>query len=247
MTTNPTQPDPAKKKDEVRRMFNDISGRYDFLNHFLSFRTDYRWRKKLVGMLSPSEHRRILDVATGTADLAIAIASLGPEKITGIDIAENMLRVGRIKVAGKGLSGIIGLLAADSEALPFSDDSFDAVTVAFGVRNFGRLQVGLEEMRRVLRPGGIALILEFSQPTSVLFRKLYGFYSRWIIPAAGRIISGNCHAYSYLPESVSAFPSGEDFLAIMKAAGFRNTGRIPLTFGIATIYSGYKQTGQGIS
>jgi demethylmenaquinone methyltransferase / 2-methoxy-6-polyprenyl-1,4-benzoquinol methylase len=229
-----------KNSASVRNMFNEIAGKYDFLNHFLSFGIDRRWRKKLVKILAKRNPKRILDVATGTGDLAIAISKLNPDKITGIDIALNMLKVAEEKIAGLGLSGMISFAEGDSEHIPFSDSSFDAVTVAFGVRNYENLDRGLQEMRRVLVPGGSMLILEFSQPGSALMRGLYRFYSRTVIPVAGRLISKHSRAYTYLPESVAAFPSGEAFLAIMTRAGMKNTSAYPLTAGIATIYYGEK-------
>ena len=195
----------ASKKETVREMFDDISPKYDFLNHFLSFGIDYGWRKRLVKMLAERKPVSVLDVATGTGDLAIAIASLNPQKISGIDISEKMLEVARVKLAEKGLDKLITLRRADAEKIPFSDNSYDAITVAFGVRNYENLEKGLQEMKRVLRPGGVMLILEFSHPSSFPMKQLYGLYSRFVIPLMGRVISGNSKAYSYLPESVAAF------------------------------------------
>ena len=227
-------------KEVVREMFDDISPKYDFLNHFLSFGIDRLWRRKLVRILASKKPSFILDVATGTADLAIAMAALKPQKITGIDISEKMLEVGREKVSAKGLVHMITLQAGDSEKIPFSDNSFDAITVAFGVRNYENLETGLQEMRRVLRPGGIMLILEFSHPHSFPMKQLYGFYSRFIIPFAGKLISGHSGAYRYLPESVAAFPSGKHFLDIMERTGLKKPEQIPLSMGIASIYSAEK-------
>ena len=224
------------KKETVREMFDDISPRYDFLNHFLSFGIDRGWRRRLVGMLASRKPTTVLDVATGTGDLAIAISTLNPMKIVGIDISEKMLEVGRFKVAAKGLDKLITLRRADAEKIPFSDSSFDAITVAFGVRNFENLELGLQEMKRVLRPGGIMLILEFSHPTSFPMKQLYGIYSRLIIPLMGRAISGNAKAYSYLPESVAAFPSGGNFLEILGKTGLKNAEQVSLSMGIASIY-----------
>ena len=177
------------KKEVVREMFDDISPKYDFLNHFLSFGIDQTWRRKLVAMLADHKPATVLDVATGTADLAIAIAALKPRKISGIDISEKMIEIGRGKIAGKGLENLITLRQADAEKIPFSDHSFDAITVAFGVRNYENLELGLQEMRRVLRPGGVMLILEFSHPATFPMKQLYAFYSRYIIPLTGRLIS----------------------------------------------------------
>jgi len=217
-------------------MFDDISPKYDFLNHFLSFGIDYLWRKKLVKVLESYHPDTVLDVATGTGDLAIAIASVDPQKIVGIDISEKMLEVGRQKLCSKGMDQLITLRHADAEKIPFSDNTFEAITVAFGVRNFENLELGLKEMRRVLRPEGVMLILEFSHPHAFPMKQFYGIYSRYIIPLMGRLISGNSKAYTYLPESVAAFPSGENFLAILESQGMKKAKLIKLSMGIATIY-----------
>lgn len=221
-------------------MFDEISGRYDFLNHFLSFGIDHWWRRKFVRILAKQRPGLILDVATGTGDLAIAMAALGPEKITGIDISDQMLAIGVTKVRKRRLTEMISFESGDAEAIPFADESFDAVTVAFGVRNFENLEKGLSEMKRILKPGGTMQILEFSHPGSTPFRQIYGLYSRFIIPFFGKIVSKNDQAYSYLPESVAAFPSGQDFIQIMEKTGMKNNSYLPLTFGISTIYSGEK-------
>jgi len=221
-------------------MFDDISPKYDFLNHFLSFGIDHLWRKRLVALLKGPRPARILDVACGTGDLAIALTSLGTEKIIGIDISEKMLEIGRKKAAAKGLQDMISFHLADAEEIPFPDHSFNAVTVAFGVRNFGDLQQGLKEMGRVLAPGGNLMILEFSHPEFFPVRQLYAAYSRFVIPVAGRIISGNTAAYAYLPESVAAFPSGERFTGLLRETGFRNISRVRLSAGIASIYRSEK-------
>ena len=230
----------VSKKEVVRVMFDDISSKYDYLNHLLSFGIDRIWRKKLVAILGDRKPMTALDVATGTGDLAIAVASLGLKKIVGIDISEKMLDIGRQKVNAKGLNQIITLHCADAEKIQFPDNTFDAITVAFGVRNFENLELGLTEMRRALRPGGVMLILEFSHPESFPMKQLYAFYSRFIIPLAGRLISGNSKAYTYLPESVAAFPSGKAFLAILDNLGFINAKQFPLSMGIATIYQAEK-------
>jgi demethylmenaquinone methyltransferase/2-methoxy-6-polyprenyl-1,4-benzoquinol methylase len=193
-----------------------------------------------VRNLSAFKPVHILDVATGTGDLAIALSRLPAARITGIDLAADMLAVAEAKVLKKGLRDRITFRQADAEAIPFPDASFDAVTVAFGVRNYEDLEKGLSEMRRVLRPGGIMMILEFSHPSSFPMKQAYRFYSRFIIPFIGRLISKNDQAYSYLPESVAAFPSGDDFLEVMHLAGMKNTSRHPLTSGISTIYKGEK-------
>lgn len=230
----------ATKKETVRRMFDDISGKYDFLNHFFSFGIDHLWRKKLVRLLAPSKPLSILDVACGTGDLALSLARLRPQRIVGIDISEKMLEIGRQKISRKGQEPVIRLQQGDAEHIPFPDNTFDAVTVAFGVRNFDDLGLGLSEMRRVLRPGGYMLILEFSHPTAFPMKQLYGFYSHAIIPAVGRLISGSSTAYTYLPQSVDAFPSGKDFLEILDQRGLVLVKQISLTGGIASVYTGEK-------
>ena len=227
----------SPKKDSVQKMFDDISPKYDFLNHFLSFGADFTWRKKLVSMLSGTHPRRILDVATGTGDVAIALTRLNPEQITGIDISDKMLDIARKKVTEKGLQKIISFKQSDAERIPFSDGSFDAVTVAFGVRNFENLSKGLSEIKRVLRPGGTMMILEFSRPTGNPFKQFYHFYSRFVIPFVGKLISSHTDAYRYLPESAAAFPSGDDFLHILTELELTNCNQMTLSFGIASIYS----------
>lgn len=227
-------------KEKVRKMFDDISPRYDFLNHFLSFGIDRRWRRKVVAVLSDRPPRLILDVASGTADLAIAMAALKPDTINGIDLSAGMLEAGKRKAERAGLGNLIALQTGDAEHIPFPDATFDAVTVAFGVRNFENLARGLNEMYRVLKPGGRVVVLEFSHPSSFPMKQLYGFYSRFVIPAAGRLISGSRDAYTYLPESVAAFPSGKDFLAILSGTGLTGCRQIPLTLGIASVYVGEK-------
>lgn len=221
-------------------MFDDISNRYDFLNHFLSFGIDKLWRRKLTRLLSERNPCFILDVATGTGDLAIALALLKPQKITGIDIAEKMLTIAREKVIRKKLNTIISFETGDAENIPFPNNSFDAVTVAFGVRNYENLLMGLKEMNRVLKQGGTMMILEFSQPRANLFSHLYRIYSERIIPFIGKLISKHKQAYQYLPESVAAFPAGKDFLEILKEVGLKNNREYSLTGGIATIYMGCK-------
>ncbi len=221
-------------------MFDNIAARYDLLNHVLSLSIDKGWRKKVVKMASEGEPKLILDVATGTADLAIALKNAAPDKITGIDISAGMLEVGREKIEKKGLSKLISLEQADSENLPFPDNTFDAITVAFGVRNFENLKKGLSEMQRVLKPGGRLLVLEFSQPRKFPFKQIYNFYFKNILPTVGKLISKDSRAYTYLPESVQAFPYGEAFMKIMSECGYQKGRRIPVTFGIATIYEGLK-------
>ncbi len=228
------------KKEQVRNMFNNIAGKYDFLNHFLSAGIDRRWRKRVIKILRKKQPGRILDVATGTADLAIAESDLNPDKIVGVDIADQMLDIGREKLEKKKLTQLITLENGDSENLRFDEGSFDAVTVAFGVRNFENLDQGLKEMYRVLDHGGTAVVLEFSRPRNFPVKQLYSFYFRYILPLLGRIISRHNSAYTYLPESVGSFPDGEAFIQRLQAAGFTNCTHRPLTFGIATVYTGEK-------
>ena len=221
-------------------MFNSIAHRYDFLNHFLSAGIDYIWRRKAVQMLDKQNPKMILDVATGTADLAIEASRLNVEKIIGVDIAEDMLSIGRKKLIHKNLDHLIHLEQGDSENLRFETCTFDAAMVAFGVRNFENLQKGLSEMYRVLKPGGIILVLEFSKPSKFPVKQLYNFYFKNILPFMGRIISGDSSAYTYLPESVGLFPDGEQFVEVLKKVGFNETRHVALTFGIASIYTGKK-------
>lgn len=230
----------SSKKEQVAEMFDNISERYDFLNHLLSLSIDKGWRNKVVKMVQRDQANQILDVATGTADLAIALARVQPEHIKGIDISNGMLDVGRKKVSRKGLSDLISLEQADSENLPYEDHSFDAITVAFGVRNFEDLEKGLREIHRVLRPGGRLLILEFSQPQAFPFKQIYNFYFRYILPTLGKMVSRDSSAYSYLPESVGAFPYGKRMTGILENCGFRENRFQPVTFGIATIYDSLK-------
>lgn len=230
----------GEKKDQIESMFDNIANRYDFLNHFLSFGVDVYWRKKAIATLKDHKPKILLDIATGTADLAIeAMKILKPEKIFGIDISEEMLEFGRKKLRKKNLIPQIELIKADSENLIFDDNKFDAVTVSFGVRNFQHLEKGLKEMLRVLRPGGKVVILEFSQPNKVI-KPFYRFYSSVITPNIGKMIAKDKEAYSYLHESVSVFPAGRDFCEILERTGYKNVTYKPLTFGIATIYTGTK-------
>lgn len=242
MSVVPYKDDAAGKKSQVANMFNSIAGKYDFLNHFLSAGTDIYWRRKAVDELKQLRPARILDIATGTADFAIETlrAATKDAQITGVDISEGMLEVGRRKLAAKGLANRIQLELGDSENLPFPDNSFDAVTASFGVRNFENLSKGLAEMYRVLRPGGKLVILEFSKPTAFPMKQAYNFYFRHILPVFGKLISKDRAAYTYLPESVQAFPDGRDFLNILTQVGFTHTAWQPLTFGISSIYTATK-------
>lgn len=228
------------KKEEVAEMFNNISKRYDFLNHFLSLGIDKIWRKKAVRLLREVKPERILDIATGTGDFAIALLKLQPKEIVGMDISSGMLEVGRTKMKKKGVDGVISMQLGDSENLPFEDGHFDALTVGFGVRNYENLEKGLSEMLRVLRVGGKAVILEFSKPKKFPVKQAFGFYSKYLIPFFGKRISKDSKAYAYLPESVAAFPEGADFEAILTKLGYRNVQSKLVSGGIATIYSGIK-------
>jgi len=230
------------KKDQVAEMFDNIAPRYDFLNHFLSFGIDKVWRRKAIRLLlkhSPSI-TIILDVATGTGDFAIESLKTGAQKVIGVDISEEMLVVGRAKIKARGIDQRIILQKGDSEELEFSDNLFDAVTIAFGVRNFENLSKGIKELFRVLKPGAIVCILEFSKPKNFPVKQLYGFYSFYILPFFGRLFSNDKSAYRYLPESVEQFPDGEEFLKVLNQCGFTQTREYRQTFGVATIYTGIK-------
>ncbi len=226
----------------VQDLFNRIAGRYDFLNRLLSSGIDIFWRKKAVRLLKHSGPQRVLDVATGTGDLALEVARLGTRKVVGVDVASEMLRLAARKAVQRGFGSVISFQEGSAERLPFSDGAFDAVTVAFGVRNFSSLAKGLSEMYRVLRPDGEVVILEFSQPRSFPIRQVYGYYSRRILPLIGGLISRHREAYEYLPNTIREFPDGQAFGDILQQAGFSNIQIYPLTFGIATIYYGSKTT-----
>ena len=221
----------------ITEMFDDISPRYDFLNHLLSFHIDKRWRRKASQWIALHHPTAILDVATGTADLAIRLVKDNPSaNVIGVDLSEKMLEIGRRKIAKQRLEQHIQLQNADAARLPFSDDAFDAVTVAFGVRNFGNLTQGLREMVRVAKDGAAIAILEFSHPTKGIVRGPYRCYSRRILPFVGRIVSKHPSAYRYLPESVKAFPDGEAFLQLLRDSGMAEAGMLRLNGGIATLY-----------
>lgn len=228
------------KKAQVAEMFNNISPKYDFLNHLLSLGVDVSWRKKAIRLLRENQPKQILDVATGTADFAIQAISLAPDHIIGVDISEGMLEIGRTKIRKRKLDHLITLESGDSEKLSFPDNHFDAVTVAFGVRNFENLEGGLANMYRVLKNNGKVVILEFSKPTSFPFQQIYYIYFKYVLPVIGRLVSKDSSAYTYLPESVNAFPQGDTFLRILEKTGFKSTKCIPLTFGICSIYTGLK-------
>ncbi|MDX2304820.1 MAG: bifunctional demethylmenaquinone methyltransferase/2-methoxy-6-polyprenyl-1,4-benzoquinol methylase UbiE [Microscillaceae bacterium] len=242
-TVVPYKNQPNSKKEQVAQMFDNISPRYDFLNHFLSLGIDLWWRKKAIATLKQEKPQLILDVATGTADFAIAALRLKPQKVIGIDISEGMLGFGREKLKKKNLSHQIELLSGDSENLNFPDNYFDSVIVSFGVRNFENLEKGLQNIYRVLKPGGSLVVLEFSKPRYFPFKQLYNFYFNSILPYIGRVFSKDQSAYRYLPESVKAFPDGKSFLGILEKIGFNNTQCKPLTFGISSIYKGSKKLG----
>ncbi len=229
------------KKGQISKMFNNIAPYYDILNRVLSLRMDVTWRKKGIDTLKEIQPKKILDVATGTADVAIEMVNrLAPEQIIGVDISTQMLEVGRQKIKKKKLDNIIELREADSENLPFEDNTFDAISVAFGVRNYQNLHKGMKEMNRVLKPGGKIMVLEFSQPTMFPFKQLYLFYFKNILPLIGKFTSKDPKAYKYLYESVQAFPNGKDFVKVMESTGYKFNKCVPLTLGICSIYTGIK-------
>lgn len=229
------------QKQYVRSLFDSIAYRYDLLNHLLSGGIDLYWRRKAIECLRDLHPQRILDVATGTADFAIASLRLHPREVVGIDIAEAMLELGRAKLNKRGFASIISLRTGEAESLEFETGSFDAAIVAFGARNFEHLEKGLAEMYRVLRKGGEILVLEFSRPRIFPLRQLYFIYFRQVLPLIGRIVSKSELAYQYLPDTVMKFPEGDDFLAILRQAGFSSMSQKRLTFGIASVYTGTKE------
>lgn len=242
-----TAPEAEAKKRQVARMFDNIAEKYDFLNHLFSFGIDVLWRKKALRLLeqrltTSGDHVALLDMATGTADFAIEAVRSGRKtyQVTGVDISPGMLAVGREKIARRGWNERIELIEGDSVQLPFDDGAFDAYTVAFGVRNFEDLRGGLTEMHRVLKPGGWAVVLEFSKPRKFPMKQLFGFYFKRIMPTVGRWVSKDAAAYTYLPESVAAFPEGQAFLDELTACGYDELTAVPLTGGIASIYFGRK-------
>lgn len=240
MAVVPYKEQQAGKKQQVAEMFNNISHRYDFLNHFLSLGIDILWRKKAIRLLKKDQPKQILDIATGTGDFAIEALALNPDKVIGVDISAGMLEHGKQKMKRKGLDHIIDMQMGDSEKLLFESNTFDAVIVSFGVRNFENLEKGLSDMFRVLKPGGKTVIIEFSRPRRFPMKQLYNFYFKSILPIIGKLISKDQSAYTYLPESVEAFPDGKDFLTILEKVGFKRTECRPLTFGISSIYIGQK-------
>lgn len=228
------------KKEQVAKMFDTISGNYDNLNRVISFGIDIKWRKKVLDIVAKSNPETILDIATGTGDLAILMAQTMATKIIGLDIAAGMLEVGVKKIADKKLSNTIEMVLGDSENMPFEDNYFDAITVAFGVRNFETLEKGLKEILRVLKPNGVFVILETSVPDKTPYKQGYNFYSKNILPIIGKLFSKDDVAYEYLSESAAAFPYGEALNNILRKIGFINVKALPQTFGVATIYSASK-------
>lgn len=235
-TVIPYKEKESSKKEQVAEMFDNISHRYDFLNHFLSLGIDKLWRKKAVRILKENNPKILLDVATGTGDFAIESLSLNPEKVYGIDISNGMLDKGRVKIKKNKQDQIIELKYGDSENIPFEENYFDAITVAFGVRNFENLEKGLSEMRRVLKPEGKAVVLEFSKPKAFPIKQIYNLYFHKILPTIGKLVSKDASAYTYLPESVEAFPEGKAFEEILMKVGFKFKKTYPLFFGISSIY-----------
>lgn len=233
--------DSAKgKKEQVAKMFDNISENYDGLNRVISFGIDVKWRKKVVAIVGKNNPKQILDIATGTGDLAIMLAQTNPDKITGLDISAGMLEVGKQKIAKANLSDTIEMIVGDSENMPFNDNTFDAITVSFGVRNFANLDKGLTEIRRVLKPGGTFVVLETSNPTKFPFKQGYKFHTNVILPIIGKLFSKDKVAYSYLSESANSFPFGKAFNNILEKNGFINANNKPVTFGVASIYTASK-------
>ncbi|WGH75329.1 bifunctional demethylmenaquinone methyltransferase/2-methoxy-6-polyprenyl-1,4-benzoquinol methylase UbiE [Tenacibaculum tangerinum] len=228
------------KKEQVAQMFDNISEDYDGLNRVISLGIDVSWRKKVVQLVGENNPQQILDIATGTGDLALMMSELNPERIVGLDISEGMLQVGRQKITKANLSNKIEMIVGDSENIPFPDNTFDAITVSFGVRNFENLDKGLTEILRVLKPGGKFVVLETSNPTKFPFKQGYKLYTNFILPIIGKLFSKDKVAYSYLSESANSFPFGEAFNNILQKNGFKNAKNIPVTFGVASIYTALK-------
>ena len=242
MEVKPYEAD-GSKKQQVSKMFDNIAKHYDFLNHFLSLGIDKVWRRKMIAELQDVQPQLILDVATGTGDVAInTIKQLNIKglHIIGLDISPEMLNIGKKKIVTEGMSGTIDMIVGDSENLPFENNKFDAITVAYGVRNFENLERGLSEMQRVLKPKGKLVVLEFSQPRVFPFRQLFNFYFKNILPLIGKMTSKDNRAYTYLYESVQAFPDGDNFLKVLDKTGFKNTACKSLTIGISSIYTAFK-------
>jgi len=238
---NPYKDSDLGKKEQVTKMFDTISKDYDGLNRVISFGIDIKWRKKVVEIVKKQQPKTILDIATGTGDLAINLAETSAEEIVGLDISPGMLEVGKEKVKAKQLDNRVKMIIGDSENMPFEDNTFDAITVAFGVRNFETLENGLKDILRVLKPGGTFVILETSVPTRFPFKQGYKFHTRYILPFIGKLFSKDKVAYSYLSESANSFPFGATFNNILQKNGFINTTYTPVTFGVATIYTASKK------
>lgn len=235
---NPYTGDSRHKSEQVREMFDAIAPAYDFMNRAMTFGIDRLWRRRAVRLMRDIPHADVLDIATGTGDLAILMAErLDGSHVTGVDLSEGMIEIGRRKVAEKGLDGRISLTTGDCLALPFPDNSFDCITCAYGVRNFENLAAGYKEMERVLRPGGLLVVLELSTPPSPVVKPFYSLYTRFLIPTVGRMVSKDTRAYSYLPESIAAVPQREEMCQVMRDAGLTDCRYIPLTFGTCTIYT----------
>ncbi len=228
------------KKENIKKLFNNIAPKYDFLNHLLSFNMDKIWRRKAIKYIKKQNLERVLDIACGTGDFSFLAVKHGAKELIGVDISGNMFAIAIDKARKKGISDKVSFRYGDSEQLEFPDGYFSAVIVAFGVRNFENLSLGLSEMYRVLRSGGQVIILEFSRPSIFPMKQLYGFYFKNILPRLGGAVSGNKSAYEYLPNSVSSFPQGEEFLELMACAGFADLVQYRITFGISTIYVGAK-------
>ncbi|CAA0224299.1 Demethylmenaquinone methyltransferase [Tenacibaculum maritimum] len=239
-TIKPYKNSELGKKEQVAKMFNNISKDYDGLNRVISFGIDISWRKKVVALVGKNNPKKILDIATGTGDLAIMLAKTSPDKIIGLDISEGMLEVGKQKILNAKLADTIEMVVGDSENMPFDDDTFDAITVSFGVRNFENLDKGLKEIKRVLKPGGTFVVLETSNPTKFPFKQGYQFYTSFILPFIGKLFSKDKVAYSYLSESANSFPFGKEFNNILEKNGFKNAKNQPVTFGVASIYTSTK-------
>jgi demethylmenaquinone methyltransferase/2-methoxy-6-polyprenyl-1,4-benzoquinol methylase len=240
-TITPYKNSTLSKKEQIAQMFDTISGNYDQLNRVISFGIDVKWREKVLQIVTESKPEIILDIATGTGDLAILLAKTEAKKIIGIDISAGMLEVGKKKIQHKNLSKTIEMVLADSENMPFEDNCFEAITVAFGIRNFENLEKGLAEILRVLKPNGVFVILETSVPDKTPYKQGYTFYSKNILPLIGKIFSKDNVAYGYLSESAAAFPYGEALNNILKKTGFIDVVAMPQTFGVATIYSASKK------
>ena len=240
ISTKPYKDSSLGKKEQVAQMFDAIAVKYDQLNRVISFGIDVKWRKKMLKMVSQTNPKNILDIATGTGDLAILMAQTKAEKIIGLDISAGMLEVGVQKIAAKNLDATIEMILGDSEKIPFQDNTFDAITVAFGIRNFENLEIGLQEIYRVLKPKGIFVILETSIPEKFPFKQGYGFYSQNVLPIIGKLFSKDKSAYQYLSDSASIFPYGVTLNNILEKNGFISVKHFPQTFGVATIYSATK-------